>query len=373
MKVALVCSGLEHVQRGYESFSIELYKNYNAPEFSIDLIKGSGTSHGSEYSVWCIKRTSVLLSWISKSDKGKYLKYKIEGWTLAIGFLPYLLKRRYRIIHTSDNEFGKAIKFFRRVLKLNFRILFSNGAPWEAHECSHFDMVQEVTQYYQLENIKRGLDPGRSVYVPYGINCQDFSTIKFDRLRIRKELGIPEQSFVVLSLSALKITHKRLDYLIKEFQTLKKDFFLVMSGGEDDETPQLKNLASSTLGKNNYVFLSVRYNEVIKLLACSDILVSTSLSEAFGRVLIEGAAARVPVLSHDHYSASEVLGHPKSKIDMNKPGALSEAIQSLRLDPKLRDEMVEQNFKFCKDRFDWTKLVSDYSKMYEETRSVNEN
>jgi 1,2-diacylglycerol 3-alpha-glucosyltransferase len=372
MKVALVCCGLEHIQRGFESFSRELFDHFQYPGIEFHLYKGSGKKAKNEWVIPCIRRNSSLLRFFFKANaKGIYYKYKIECYSFAFMQVPSLLKHKYDVIHFSDNELGRALMKIRKMFGLKCQLLFSNGAPWDAAECKIFDGVQEVTKAMQQKNLDGGVKPDLSWYVPYGIAIKNFSNNNLSRSDIRKKYGIPQDAFVVLSLSAIKFTHKRLDWLIKESATLGAGFYIIMAGAEEEETAQVKALASQLLTQDSYQFLTVPGKEVAGLLTAADLMVSTSLSEAFGRVLIEAAASRIPLLTHPHEAAKEIIADEHSFVDMSKQGALAGSIQMIRNQPQTATKMVESNYSFCRDHFDWSVLDTQYADMYREVRMKN--
>lgn len=375
MKIALVACGLEHIQRGFESFTRELFDNYVDADAEVHLYKGSGKKIRNEFVIRALKRDSLLLKIFKPTSKGLYYRYKAECFTFAFMMLPYLIKGKYDLIHFSDNELGKALLILRKIFRLRYKILFSNGAPWHAGECKIYDGVQEVTKAMQLENIATGVKKDRSWFVPYGIAVNNFNFKQFDKQSLKKHFSIPANAVVILSLSALKLTHKRLDWLIKEYAQLKGNYFLIMAGSEDIETSEVKKMASQLLQPDSYSFMTVPYSEVVKLLATCDVMVSTSLSEAFGRVLVEATAARIPVLTHPHYAAKEIIGHESSFVNMEKAGELAGKLTRVGQDSTIRTGMIEKNYSYCMAHFDWTILNREYKKMYEEVikSGVNEN
>jgi 1,2-diacylglycerol 3-alpha-glucosyltransferase len=375
MKIALVACGLEHIQRGFESFTRELFDNYTDANTEVHLFKGSGKKVRNEIIIRSLRKDFFPLKIFKPTSKGLYYRYKVECFTFAFLMLPYLIKRKYDLIHFSDNELGKALLILRKIFRLRFKILFSNGAPWHAGECKIYDGVQEVTKAMQEKNIADGVDRSRSWFVPYGIAVSNYEFSQLNKQELKTYFKVPAGATVILSLSALKFSHKRLDWLIKEYAQLKGNYFLIMAGGEDEETPAVKKMAADLLASGSYSFMTVAYNEVVKLLAISDVMVSTSLSEAFGRVLLEATAAKVPVLSHPHYAAKEIIAHSVSYVNMEKQGELAGMLRTISNNADLRKEMVEKNYSYSVEHFDWKNLNREYKVMYEGLlkRRVNEN
>lgn len=97
---------------------------------------------------------------------------------------------------------------------------------------------------------------------------------------------------------------KGVDLLIRAFNSIQQEFpehKLFIIGGCKDRTPYEELRA----GNSNIEFMEgVKYDEALRLIASSQLLVLPSRTEAMGRVLIEAMASEVPVV------ASRVDGIP---------------------------------------------------------------
>ena len=363
MKICLPCPGLEHTQRGFETYTRELF---DALKGSVDvhLVKSSGKHSPREHVVPVLRRTSWLFSMLPKCYRTDYRRLQAECWSFAIGMIPLLALEKYDIIHFSELPLGDALKWIRARFGFRYKLLFSNGGPFPPWDCARFDAVHQVSPAHAKTGSEYGLPDESSFMVPYGTDVARLNPPKKeDRLSLRRKLGFPEKAFIVLSLAALNRHHKRIDWLIREFSKLEGDVFLVLAGNREDETKSLENLAECLLPSKNYSFMQLPYNEVPNLLHAADVMVQCSLDEGFGRVLTEAMGAGIPLLVHPHETAQWIMNNADCMVDMTVEGALAGQLESMENNQQIGIRIAEKNKEELK-RFEWGFLVSDYISMY---------
>jgi glycosyltransferase involved in cell wall biosynthesis len=363
MKIAIPCAGLDHVNRGFESFARELFENLRG-HCDAHLVKSSGCGGANIHVLQSLRRDAAIYRWLPSSYFNEYRRYRNECVTFGLRFLLLAMRENYDIVHFSDSVFGDFLLRARKVFGLKFKLICSNGAPWSPEFCSRFDAVQQVSAAHYEAGLR--LLDSKSFLVPYGIDTVRLKRpADFDRAAIRRNHGIPANAFVVVSLAALNRTHKRLDWLISEFAKISSpDFFLAMAGSRDGETPEVERIAASMLPPDRHRFFQLPYDEIPALLWASDAVALCSLDEGFGRVLAEAMAAEVPLLVHPHGTARWIVKSADSFVDMTVPGALAEKIRALASVPLLRAGIVKANSQAVQ-MFDWQALVPQYLRMYE--------
>jgi len=172
--------------------------------------------------------------------------------------------------------------------------------------------------------------------------------------RIRKELSVPEGSFLIgfvgrfHSVKGVNILLDAYSRVIREITDTK---LIVVGDGEIRK--QLELDADSFGVTQQVVFTGVR-NDIPEILTALDILALPSYSEGFGLVLVEAMASGVPVVATNVGGIPEVVQDSETGILVN-PGApdeLAAAILRLYNDQELRErlsrlgqECVESNFR----------------------------
>ncbi len=108
-------------------------------------------------------------------------------------------------------------------------------------------------------------------------------------------------------------------------------------------------LSPAVKGSNIIKHGRLEYEEVKKHLSDAEMLVVPSLwPEPFGRVVVEGMSAGVPVISSSYGGLKEAVGDGGVLLDEVTEEGLKEAILKLHQDPELRDELSKKGMERSK-------------------------
>lgn len=164
----------------------------------------------------------------------------------------------------------------------------------------------------KVENTLRayGLHNPVSV-IPSGISLEQYKSrlSEAERMQKRRDLGIPDDHQVMLSLGRLG-TEKNLEELLRlfaeELRRHEKLTFLIVGDGPDK--PQLEKMAQD-LGIADHVIFTgmVRPAEVQNYYQLGDVFVSASTSETQGLTYIEAAANSLPLLCREDLCLQDVI------------------------------------------------------------------
>ena len=354
MNVFIICTGLGHINRGYESFTRECYDALkDTQEFNLYLIKGGGKSTDREIVLPNLprrKKPAQLLAKILPFDA-----YTIEQITFCLSLLPIIITKKPAVIYYSDFTLGTYLWHLRKYLKFKYKLLFSNGAP-NGPPFKTEDHVQQLLPVYLEQAILQGAPAAMQTLLPYGfnINVEERLSAIEQKDAIRKSLGFTEDQKIILSVGTVNKHHKRMDYLIEEVAKLGNEFFLIILGQFETETPALIKLAEEKLA-GRFVITSVPLGEVKNYYVAADYFVLASLNEGFGRVLIEALSYGLPCVVHDYINAKQVLNNYGTYINMAKAGELAKCLS--RIIPDFdRYEIIEAadqlySWKVLKDRY----------------------
>ncbi|MFF1694047.1 glycosyltransferase [Streptomyces sp. NPDC058257] len=159
------------------------------------------------------------------------------------------------------------------------------------------------------ERLNRWGVPRQRIHVvPNGIDGERFRFDPRARIAARRQLGLPDEAFVVGGVGRLAVG-KRFDVLLHAVAELPGDVRVLLVGGGPDED-RLRATADRLGVADRVVFAGERPQlstdaaegtaaegtDLPALLAAMDVLASPSPEEAFGLAVVEGLAAGLPVL-----------------------------------------------------------------------------
>jgi len=145
---------------------------------------------------------------------------------------------------------------------------------------------------------------------------------------------------------------KDYDTLVKVFKIVKEKFplvTLVQIGAQKKlEKAKIKN------GFTDFIMQGRKdYDDVIDWIVASGILISSSTSESFGKVLVEANACGKPVVSTATTGAKEIIqdGYNGYLVPIGDAQALADKILYLLNNPGIAKQMGENGRKLVKEKF----------------------
>lgn len=176
--------------------------------------------------------------------------------------------------------------------------------------------------------------------------------------------------FLVGNVSTLTYKKGYFD-MVRVAEELAKDFpdviFLVVGrpkDGQEEELEELKREIESKGVDDKFIFLGF-IKDISKIIASLDILLFPTHYEAFGRVIIEAMACKVPVVTT--YS-----GGPEEVISDGKDGFLFEvsdiegmvfAIRRLYKDKKLYSRIADKGYEKFLNNFTFARMINNIEQM----------
>jgi glycosyltransferase involved in cell wall biosynthesis len=339
-RVAIVCSGMDKVKRGYEIYARDLFGLLqDVPDFSVTLIKGSGKREPDEKVIFNLQRDS-LANRVLCRFVGWQWKYYIEFATFACGLVPLLLFGGFNVFYVLEGPLYKFLNRWRRRFGLQYKLIHFTGGQLGRLPATPLDYLHHVTPTYQGKAIELGFCPANQFLIPHFLSEQFGGGNSLNaeiRRTVRRELGIADNATIVLSVGTIDSQVKRMDYVINEVAALEERAFLLLVGQPDSETKKIDQLAKEKLGTGRFKITTVARDRLVRLYQAADVFVLASLNEGFGLVLIEALANGLPVIVHDYETSHYVLGEYGRFADLTKTGELSKTITHV-----LKEEQTEQ-------------------------------
>ena len=367
VKVFMPCIGLDRIKRGLEAFTQQTFDALqDAEELDITVFKGSGPSSDKQKNIWHIPRVSsvgklagALIGRITR--RGPYLgSLLIEQFSFFPGFASRILRDKPDLIFYSDYDLGALCWWLRKILRLKFRLLLSNGGP-SPYPHNRCDLVQQITPYQYSKALEHGEAPGRHCILPYAIPMdapQAFAPKHKET--VRQQLDLPIDRKIVLSVGSIEIGHKRMDYLVTEASMLPEPRpYLVILGQVCDGTPAIVALADELLGADNYALRSVPKSQVDTYYQAADVFVLCSLMEGFGLVYVEAMANGLPCLAHDNEVTRYIFGNHGTLADFTQELQLRDNLEMTLNNPESCEQILSRQ-QYVYDKFSWAALRSNY-------------
>lgn len=355
-RVAIPCSGLGFVRRGFERFAEELGRALRGHvvvrvyglRIPADL-PGQGLP--------CLRR-----DWLQRAGMTPERAYYAEQMSFGAALLPWLSISRPHVVHLSDPALTNLLLRARGLLKLPFRLVFSNGGLIGPEHYRRYDHVQLVAPWQEEQARALGIPGSRLSMVPLGLDTARFAPA-MEREEARRRLHLPS-GLLAISVAALDASVKRLDYVIQELAAPDlADWSLLCLGQRTAETVRLEALAAQVAPGRVY-FRTAPPEEVPLHLAASDLFILASRNEGFGMALVEAMAAGLPVVARDVPSLRFIVADDAQLDGLEQTGALARALAGRR-SAALREAQGARNRRRAVETFDWKQLVPTYLQMYD--------
>jgi glycosyltransferase involved in cell wall biosynthesis len=218
--------------------------------------------------------------------------------------------------------------------------------------------------------------PAKVTVVYNGVDLEDFP-LGLDRVAVRAELGLPADApiaGIVGRLRPWKGQERFLRVAAMVARQLPKARFLVVGGvifaGSEAYETRLRQLAVE-LGLAGRVIFTGQREDLPRILAALDVLVHCADAEPFGRVLIEGMAARRPVVAFADGGVPEIVTDGETGLLVG-PGdieGMAEAVMSLLVDPDRRHGMGAAGRRRVETHFDARQTAHAVEGVYDEVLS----
>ena len=283
----------------------------------------------------------------------RYLKGKDFDILHSCDVLPYFYLRQKNRKPVVFQPFGNELfqTRGRDIRRLFYFVLRSCGQKADALAIEGERQLEWTIRNYRVTKDKTFILP-----VCIDIDCA--RDMAGQRDVMRKQMDIPEDAFVVLSVNIL-IPHKGINYLIKALQDVPNALLIIVSSGPEESN--LRRLVAE-LGLQNQVIFTGRVPEktLYNYYAVADVFVSPTLLDAPSMGILEAEVFGLPI----------VCTHQEFLIDGNgyvvpekNPGAIAEAILKVRSGDRVK--MGERSKEIVK-QYDFKEIAKTAIAKYKE-------
>jgi len=304
-------------------------------------------------------------------------------------FIPQVVKKLKKadIIHLHWPFIGgaEAVLLYKKLGKLNAKLVVQyhmdlidsglRGILFKIYKSLFSDlMVKQADKilvssldYIQHSQIKKYYKKYKNKFkkLALGVDTKRFKPKKVDNFLKPK---MEKTDNTLLLVGGLDRAHyfKGVDIAIKALSILNKDNYKLIIVGEGELKKQFKKLSKKLKVEKNVIFTGrVSDKKLVDYYNISDavILPSTSSSEAFGLVLLEGMACSKPILTSN-------LPGPRSLVDENgyvmKVGDPKDVACKIdKLFANSVKEFSQKSLELVRKKYQWQGIVDNLENIYE--------
>ena len=385
-RVAVAASGLGHVSRGIEAWAQDLGHALASRGVDTLLCKAAGNpenEHERVIGCWTrespqarrlVRRLPRFLGWRLGLGSG----YGVEQTTFAWNLLGLLRRERIDLLHVQDPQLALLVQRANRLGLVRTRSILAHGTEEPLDFQRRITYLQHLAPWHLEESRAAGVYKPTWTAIPNFIDTERFAPrdakTESKALAIRSELDIPPSALVVLSVSAIKRHHKRVDYVLREFAAVRRKrpdlpVWLIIAGGWEQDTDELIRYGERCLGDRVRFLVRFPRASMPELYRAADLFVLGSLKEMMPIALLEATSSGLPSLVNQHPVMQWMIGAGGRAIDMATEGSLAAELQPLLADDALRRQLGQQAREHCIANFSEDAVVEQILAYYEQILS----
>src|SRR3989338_1538546 len=271
--------------------------------------------------------------------------HRLAGYTLpeAKDVFKVLTIHDLRTLTIQDAVWSQNIERYRRTVN-------------KADRCV---VVSECTKRDVVEHLKIPENKVRVTYLGADRRFQPAQAKQKEIVKAKYRLNEP------FLLSIGSVPRKNIEGILKGFAGSKviNSFILVLSCNLDVE--KYKALAAK-LGVAHRVKIldKLSDDDVVALYSACHSFVFPSLYEGFGLPILEAMQCGAAVITSNGSSCPEVAGDAAILVDPKNAGEISDAINQMCSDERLRQNLIQKGFERAK-LFSWNRFAQEMIKVYE--------
>jgi glycosyltransferase involved in cell wall biosynthesis len=349
---------------GTENQLLTTIESLNRDRFTPHLVCLRKSQHYTRCNIDCRKHALGVTSLCSLNGLRKLLQLVL-----------YLKKNKIDIVQTyffDSNLFGvlaARLAFVKKVIscRRDMGFWYSSGLV-QILKCINICVNNFLVNSFAIKENLISVEsvPARKIKVIYnGVSLKKFNK-GFNNDKIKKDLGINADDFVVGIVANLNRSVKRVDVFLRAAKdVLEKTLnvsFVIIGGGK--LAKELKSLADS-LGVQDKVFFAGLQKDISQFLLIFDIGVLSSESEGFSNSILEYMASGLPVICTDSGGSSELVENEKNGylVKVCDHQEMAAKILVILGDSELKQMMSTANQQRIKN-FAWPKIITSIESYY---------
>lgn len=299
---------------------------------------------------------------VGHARRGGRFAFLWQAWQCA-----RTLQRQFpiRLITTQDPFFtallGLALRRPTQCLQIQNHSDFLDNPDWLAERPAWNRLLNRIAKFvlpkadqFRVVNAREkdkylalGIDAQKIAILPVSVNVQQFADPQPASVRRgwRDDWNATQEMPVLLWVGRA-VAFKNLPMLVAAVARLAQaglQFRLVLVG-DFSQAPEIPRLVAETgLQAITHFAGAIPHEQLPAVYQSADIYLHSSNYEGFGRVLVEAAAAGLPIVATETAGADEILLAEQTAllVPPNNPAAFAEAITHLLVDSALRGQIAQ--------------------------------
>lgn len=328
----------------------------------IEKSDGEPTLRNSNIEVVCLKKVKSarlfeLYQVLSRAQKEGYNKIfvRISNWATVVSIIKSFFSKLEVYYWHSGTVFG-----FDNEQKLNL-----NKINWFFKTRMPFNFIKKYVTFFVTgpESMRNyysnvvGVDNKKIKILYNDIDLSRFKILTFEEKReVKRSLSIEEDKRIILfvhNFSPVRKTKMYVENFLKKFFEEKdlQDYRFYFIGGGKDKSEIEQHVIDLKLSKKVYFLGALPNNVVHQYYQIADFFINPTAAEGFPRVLIEGMACGLPIVTTDAGGIKDILGDKQLDFmsDFNNPNLFSNnLIKMAKLSKEEQDILKNENLEVVK-------------------------
>lgn len=361
MKAIFIAPGLDRVKRGYERFVLELaaelrragvdatcWGTSEAP--GVEAIAIPGREELQRFALDRLREDARFsaLSPAALQDWGVYAEDQLFAIPAAVRIAELLQQNDPLLIYAKWQ--GGLVDSSGAPTQL-LKVLASASVEQKAALLVHTDYLHApiaslvwraggnfhtVGPWISEQLVQLGVENSAILEFPMCIDASVYAHCRQFRAQMRRELGIPPDAFLVLSVGSFDTTtpDKRHAHLLHEIESLpaEHNVWWAVAGSRGPAPTAWEQKARDVLGPRFIPLANVPFARMPQIYGMADLFALASMEETFGLVYLEAQIAGLPVVIHNGAISRHLCSalppnfHNISLVDMRREGAPAHAI-----------------------------------------------
>ena len=233
------------------------------------------------------------------------------------------------------------------------------------------DKVIALTEHNKQLLLQIGASKEKISIVPNGVNLEEFINIKRkDKQKAIEELNANGPTLLYVGRIDW---NKRIEKVVEAMPLILKKFpsakFVIVGPDYGNYANKLRKLGERLKVKHALIIKGgIPRKKLLALYSIADVFLMPSSYEGFGLSLLEAMSSKIPVIVSPSGGPGDILTHGVHAWLLKEADAIeiSEAVNLILTDKKLRESIVQNAFELVEKRYTWESVVDKLELVYKQ-------